>query len=111
MFRFNQIIIFTLLLTAPFLNAATYKGQKVYIETCKGCHGGGQELAASKNMRTWEKIMDKKGEKLADIHLSSKKAQPAWEYFSDSKFTKDSKHLEDFLTEYAKDSGNVPACN
>lgn len=100
-----------LMLAFSTLNAATYKGQKVYIDSCKECHGGGQELAASKNIRTWEKIMDKKGEKLADIHVNSKKAQPSWEYFQDRKFTKDAKHLEDFLTEYAKDSGNVPACN
>lgn len=111
MSKFNTIITFSLFLTVSVLNGATYKGQKVYIESCKECHGGGQELAASKNTRTWEKIMDKKGEKLADIHMSSKKAQPSWEYFESRKFTKDSKHLEDFLTEYAKDSGNVPACN
>jgi mono/diheme cytochrome c family protein len=102
-----------LFLMASFssLNAATYKGQKIYIDTCKDCHGGGQAMASAKNMRTWEKIMDKKGERLADIHLNSKKAQTSWEYFGDKKFTKDSKHLEDFLIEYAKDSGNVPACN
>jgi ribosomal protein L31 len=93
------------------LNAATYKGQKIYMDVCRDCHGGGQELAASKNIRTWEKLMDKKGDKLMQIHLDSKKAQASWEYFQDRKFTKDSKHLEDFLTEYAKDSGNVPACN
>lgn len=93
------------------LNAATYKGQKVYIESCKECHGGGQAMAGSKNTRTWEKIMDKKGEQLASIHLNSKKAQPSWEYFNDKKFTKDAKHLADFLMEYSKDSGNVPACN
>jgi len=105
--------VIALLLTSALspLSAATYKGQKIYMDTCKDCHGGGQALAAAKNTRTWEKIMDKKGEMLADIHLSSKKAQPSWEYFSDRKFTKDSKHLADFLEEYAKDSGNVPACN
>lgn len=81
------------------------------MESCKECHGGGQELAASKNMRNWDKIMDKKGDKLANIHISSTKAQASWEYFNSSKFTKDSKHLADFLEEYAKDSGNVPACN
>lgn len=107
----TKFILFSFLLAAPMLNAATYKGQKVYITSCKECHGGGQELAASKKMRTWEKIMDNKGEKLIDIHMASKKAQASWEYFSDRKFTKDSRHLEDFLIEYARDSGNVPACN
>lgn len=105
--------LITLLLASALspLNAATYKGQKIYMDTCKECHGGGQALAASKNTRTWEKIMDKKGDMLGEIHLSSKKAQASWEYFESKKFTKDSRHLEDFFTEYAKDSGNVPACN
>lgn len=109
----RTILLGLLFISASFstLNAATYKGQKVYIDTCKECHGGGQALAASKNIRTWEKLMDKKGDKLMQIHLDSKKAQASWEYFQDRKFTKDSRHLEDFLTEYAKDSGNVPACN
>lgn len=105
--------IIALLLTSALtpLSAATYKGQKIYMGTCKDCHGGGQAMAASKNTRTWEKIMDNKGEMLANIHTSSAKAKASWEYFNDRKFTKDSKHLADFLTEYAKDSGNVPACN
>lgn len=111
MIRIGTLISLLMISTISSLNAATYKGQKVYIDSCKGCHGGGQELAASKNMRTWEKIMDKKGEKLVDIHLTSKKAESSWSYFNDRKFIKDSKHLEDFLVEYAKDSGNVPACN
>jgi len=107
----NTIFFGFLLVTVSTLNAATYKGQKVYMNVCKDCHGGGQELAASKNIRTWEKLMDKKGDKLMQIHLDSKKAKESWEYFQDRKFTKDSKHLEDFLVEYARDSGNVPACN
>lgn len=111
MTKLNNLIALSLLLAVPMLNAATYKGQKVYITSCKECHGGGQELAASKKIRTWEKIMDNKGEKLADIHMASKKAQESWEYFSDRKWNKDSRHLEDFLVEYARDSGNVPACN
>lgn len=93
------------------LSAATYKGQKIYIESCKECHGGGQEFAASKKQRVWERLMAKKGEKLAEIHTSSKKAQPSWDYFKSRDFTKDAKHIEDFVVEYAADSGNVPACN
>jgi cytochrome c1 len=111
MIKLITFIVLFLVSTFSTLNAQVYKGQKIYIETCKECHGGGQAMAGSKNMRTWGKIMDKKGEMLAEIHLSSKKAQASWEYFGDKKFTKDSKHLEDFLTEYARDSGKVPACN
>jgi mono/diheme cytochrome c family protein len=104
-------VAITLLAGSTLLNAATYKGQKIYMETCKECHGGGQAMAGSKKQRVWAKIMDNKGEKLAQIHLSSKKAEASWAYFSDRAYTKDARHLEDFLTEYAGDSGNVPACN
>ncbi|MDD3770781.1 cytochrome C [Sulfuricurvum sp. IAE1] len=104
-------VALTLLAGSTLLSAATYKGQKIYIESCKECHGGGQELAASKKQRAWEKLMNAKGQKLADIHLGSKKAQASWEYFGSRAFTKNAKHLEDFLVEYAADSGNVPACN
>ena len=96
-------VAITFMVGSTVLSAATYKGQKIYIESCKECHGGGQEFAASKKQRVWEK--------LADIHLSSKKAQASWEYFDSRDFTRGAKHLEDFLIEYAGDSGNVPACN
>lgn len=108
---YATVAIFALMTGSTFLNAATYKGQKIYIESCKECHGGGQEFAASKKQRVWEKLMDNKGEKLADIHLASKKAQPSWKYFESRDFSRGAKHIEDFVVEYASDSGNVPACN
>lgn len=111
MIKASYFIVLLSIVCLSSLSAATYKGQKIYVDTCKECHGGGQELAAAKNMRTWEKLLDKKGQKLADIHLASRRANASWEYFGDKRFTKDSRHLEDFLTEYARDSGNVPACN
>ena len=55
--------------------------------------------------------MKKKGLALKKIHLKTKKAKRAWKYFKSKKYTKKSKHLQQFLVEYAKDSGNVPACN
>ncbi|HEX5328783.1 cytochrome C [Sulfuricurvum sp.] len=108
---FYATVAITLLAGSTLLNAATYKGQKIYIETCKECHGGGQALAGAKKQRAWEKLMDNNGEKLAQIHLNSKKAEASWNYFKDRSFTKGARHLEDFLVEYASDSGNVPACN
>jgi len=104
-------VALTLLTASSMLNAATYKGQKIYIETCKECHGGGQALAGSKKQRVWASMMDNKGEKLAQIHLNSKKADASWAYFNSRAYIKNAKHLEDFLVEYAADSGNVPACN
>lgn len=111
MYKFYATVAIILTAGSVVLNAATYKGQKVYIESCKECHGGGQALAGSKKQRAWEKLMDNKGQKLAEIHLASKKAQPSWDYFGSRGYSKDAKHLEDFLVEYAGDSGNVPACN
>lgn len=108
---FYATVAITLLAGSSILNAATYKGQKIYIETCKECHGGGQALAGSKKQRAWAKIMDNDGDKLAQIHLNSKKAEASWPYFNSRTYAKNAKHLEDFLVEYAADSGNVPACN
>ena len=104
-------ILSALLITQATSSAAVYKGQRIYVKECRHCHGGGQQLAESKNMRDWRHFMKNKGEHLADIHLKSEKAKESWDYFSSSKFTKKAKHLKDFLVEYAKDSGKVPACN
>lgn len=109
--KLYSVAVIALMGGSAILDAATYKGQKVYMDSCKECHGGGQGLAGSKKQRVWEKLMDNKGEKLADIHTSSKKGQPSWDYFNSRGYSKDAKHLEDFLVEYAADSGNVPACN
>ena len=91
--------------------AAVYKGQKVYIKKCRKCHGGGLEVAASKKKRTWKKLLKNKGEGMAKLHLENKKAKKSWKYFKSKKYQKRAKHLKDFMIEYAKDSGNVPACN
>jgi len=110
----KKMIMFILALTVLGLgsaNAAVYKGQKVYIKKCRKCHGGGLEVAASKKKKSWKKLMKKKGEGLAEIHLQNKKAKGSWKYFKSKKYRKRAKHLKDFLVEYAKDSGNVPACN
>ncbi len=91
--------------------AAVYKGQKVYIKKCRKCHGGGLEVAASKKKRTWKKLLKNKGEGMAKLHLENKKAKKSHKYFKSKKFKKRARHLNDFMVEYAKDSGNVPACN
>ena len=93
------------------LNAAVYKGQRIFIKQCVDCHKGGQSFVAKKKMRTWKKLMKKKGKPLAQLHLKDKKAKKSWKYFKSKKYYKKSKHLKQFLVEYAKDSGNVPACD
>jgi len=97
--------------------AALYKGQRIYSKKCIVCHKTGEAFIATKTKRQWNKLMKKKGKKLASLHLKSKKFKKAKKYkkfkkyFKGKKFTKKSKHLRQFLIEYAKDSGNIPACN
>ena len=110
----NKFLLFLLsvvFLTLVPANAAIYKGQKVFIKKCLKCHEGGQSFVAEYKIRTWKKLMKKKGKPLANLHLKEKKAKKSWKYFKSKKYTKKTKHLKQFVIEYAKDSGNVPACN
>jgi len=111
MSKFFLFLFSITILTLLSSNAAIYKGQRVFVKKCVKCHKDGQAYIAKKKMKTWKKIMKKKGQSLADIHLKDKKAKKSWKYFKSKKYKKDSKHLMQFLVEYAKDSGNVPACN
>lgn len=109
--KFLLLILSLTFITLTTSNAAIYKGQKVFVKTCVKCHDEGQGFIATKKMRDWKKLMRKKGKPLAKIHLKDKKAKKSWKYFKSSQYTKKTKHLKQFLIEYAKDSGNVPACN
>jgi len=109
--RVFALILPAVLLTGTVCEAAVYKGQREFHKQCKKCHDNGQEIAAAFKKSAWKKMMKNKGEGLAEIHLNNEKAQKSWKYFKSSKYQKNSKHLKDFMMEYAKDSGNVPACN
>jgi hypothetical protein len=111
MSKFIWFLLSVTLFTSLASQAAIYKGQKVFIKQCLKCHKGGQSFVAEKKMRSWKKLMKKKGKPLAKLHLKSKKAKKSWKYFKSRKYSKKTKHLQQFLVEYAKDSGNVPACN
>lgn len=111
MTKFILILMSISILTLSSSNAAIYKGQKVFVKQCLKCHESGQSFVASIKMRQWKKYMKKKGKPLAELHLKNKKAKKSWKYFKSRKYSKKSKHLKQFLVEYAKDSGNVPACN
>jgi len=110
----NKFLLF--FLSVMFLsllpaNAAIYKGQKIFVKQCLSCHEGGQTFVAEYKIKKWKKFMKKKGKPLAKLHLEDKDAKKSWSYFKSKKYTKKSKHLKQFVIEYAKDSGNVPACN
>ncbi|MBN2894964.1 MAG: cytochrome c [Campylobacterales bacterium] len=91
--------------------AHVYKGQKEYIKNCKECHAVGKDMANSKTQRDWEKLLSEQGTTLANLHLKNQEAEASHDYFSSRKYEKNVNHLLDFLKEFAKDSGNVPACD
>ena len=111
MVRFLFMLISLMILSLGSVDAAVYKGQKVFVKKCFKCHGSGEVFVAKYTMKQWEKWMQKKGKPLAELHLKSKKAQKSWKYFKSKKYIQKSKHLKQFLVKYAKDSGNIPACN
>ncbi len=111
MTKFIFLILSVSILTLSSADAAIYKGQREFVKKCLKCHKSGQNFIATYKMKKWKKWMKKKGKPLANIHLKSKKAKKSWKYFKSKKYIKKSKHLRQFLVEYAKDSGNVPACN
>lgn len=111
--KFFLFLFSVLVFTSLTSNAAIYKGQREFVKKCVKCHKTGQAFVSLKKKRYWKKIMKKKGKKLAAIHINSSnpKAKKSKRYFKGRKFKRKTKHLKQFLMEYASDSGNVPACN
>ena len=110
----QRLFLFVLLLVAfstSSLFAAIYKGHRVYVHECSKCHTDKQAFVKNKTAQEWGKLMNNHGEPLKQLHLKNKKAKSSWGYFNGAKYTKKSKHLKEFLIEYAKDSGKVPAFN
>ncbi|WP_457744565.1 cytochrome C [Sulfurimonas sp.] len=111
MVKFLFILLSLTIFSITSSNAAIYKGQRIFIKKCLHCHKDGQNFVSEYKMSHWKKLMKKKGAPLAELHLKNKKAKKSWKYFESRKYARKSKHLKQFLMEYAKDSGNVPACN
>ncbi|MDY0232997.1 MAG: cytochrome C [Sulfurimonas sp.] len=105
------IVITLALVFSSCASAAVYKGQKIFIKKCVECHDKRQKFVSQKTTYEWEFFMRDKGKELANVHLKDENAKKSWNYFSSPSYSEKVKHLEDFLLEYAKDSGNVPACN
>lgn len=110
----NRFFILTLFLSLFFYSAAQaaiYKGQREFVNSCLQCHKNGREFIADKKRAEWKKIMDNKGEELVRIHLNSSAAKDSYSYFTSDGFLQNVRNLEQFLLEYSKNSGKVPACN
>ena len=99
---------FVLVVSSP---AAIYKGQRVFKRVCVECHTTRQTFIKEKTISEWEELVAENGKALAEKHLKDIRAKDSWKYFMSKKYTKKLKHLRQFLVEYAKDSGKIPACN
>ncbi|PHS57821.1 MAG: cytochrome C [Sulfurimonas sp.] len=99
------------ILIALNADASLYKGQKEYVKKCVICHKGGQTFITSKTQDEWLSVFVNNGSKLAKLHILRKDTKKSHEYFKSNRYKKVSRHLKQFLVEYAKDSGKIPACN
>jgi hypothetical protein len=109
--KFIFIVLSLTVVTLSSSSAAIYKGQNVFSKHCLVCHTNGQATVSSKTKSEWSALLADDGSELSKIHFTNKKAQSSWKYFYSASYKKRVKHLKDFLIEYAKDSGNIPACN
>jgi len=82
------------------------KGQKVYLKTCKACHGNGTKGAAMHTQAQWDALFANGAENIIKAHAGTK----AEAEFNSEGFKSKAQDLYDFLHEYGNDSGNVPSC-
>jgi hypothetical protein len=94
----------------PSLDAAIYKGQKLYVEKCRSCHGLGQVFVTARTQAEWAALMKGNGALIAKLHVKNDKAAESHHYFKGDGWTSNSHHIRDFMIEYAADSGNIPVC-
>jgi len=86
------------------------KGQKYYLKFFKKKTGlNGAKFAVQHTQEEWKVLFANNAEKFIAEYS---KAYPKMEKFltSDKFKSKYSKHIADFVIEYANDSGNVPSC-
>jgi len=106
-FKLSSFFLLSLFLLSD-ADAAIYKGQNIFIKKCIVCHKNGENFVAKHTKAEWEKLLRQDGKPLGALHLKTKKAKKSWKYFKSQKYRKKSKHLREFLVEYAKDSGKIP---
>lgn len=109
--KFLMFVLSVFVFTSLNSSAAIYKGQREFVRNCVKCHKAGQAFVATKRKIEWKSYTKGKGKRLKEVHLESEDASKSHKYFESKSFSKNTRHLEDFLLEYSKDSGNVPACN
>ncbi len=96
----------TVAMMATTVSADAKKGQKIYLKSCKNCHGNGTKGASMRTQEEWNDLFANDGAEIIKKHAST----PAKPFFDGDGFKGQSKDLRDFLFEYGSDSGNVPTC-
>ncbi|MBN2815423.1 MAG: cytochrome C [Campylobacterales bacterium] len=103
----TKVVLSALLLLsvgATTASADAKKGQVLYLKKLKkACGINGGEMAAKHTMAEWKKLYEG-GKLAAEIQEICPSAK---EKSLQDKFLE---HYFDFFHEYAKDSGNIPAC-
>lgn len=103
-FLLSTVVAFGMMATT--VSADIKKGQKIYLKTCKNCHGNGTKGAAMHTQGEWEALFANGGERIVSKHTGTK----AEGLFTGPGFQNSAQDLRDFLFEYGNDSGNVPSC-
>lgn len=107
------LIILTVCLLTPMLEASVFVGKEIYIKECLHCHLSGKALASHKRAKAWKKLftLEDGTNKLATIHLTLKETKASWIYFGSDTYLKETKHLKDFMQKYSSDRGKHNSCN
>jgi len=100
--------ILAIVMLGSLCEASVVKGQRAYMKLCKKCHKSGGKLAPSHTRAEWEDYFANDAKLLKEAHQNDKAAM---EKLTSKRFEKSLRHLLQFFVKYAKDSGNVPACN
>ncbi len=98
-----------LFLGSAALYADAAKGQKVYLKTFKSQFNmNGAKFAVLHSQDEWEELFEDDAEGF--IQEFSERFPKAAPYLSNPKTLKKIMLIQDFVIEYANDSGNVPSC-
>ncbi len=110
----NMMKPFIIAMTILVLGAATLyadaaKGQKVYLKKFKSHFDmNGAKFAALHSQEEWEELFEDNAEGF--IQEFSERFPQTAPYLSNPKTLKKIMLIQDFVIEYANDSGNVPSC-
>ncbi len=103
------LVVALIFLGANTLYADAAKGQKVYLKKFKSHFDmNGAKFAALHSQDEWEELFEDNAEGF--IKEFSERFPKAAPYLSNPKTLKKIMLIQDFVIEYANDSGNVPSC-